>query len=74
MTGEQTQMFHPARWVNIESVLERKHEACFCHVSQNLKPIYDGWHTPMELFRGIESRCGAAEAFALHSDSLATLP
>ena len=60
MTGEQTQMFHPTH--------------CFCHVSQHMDEIYDGWHTPMELFRGIESRCGAAEAFALHSDSLATLP
>lgn len=74
MTGEQTQMFRPTHWVNIESVLERKHQACYCHVSQNLKPIYDGWHTPMERFRGIESRCEAAEAFAQHSDALATLP
>lgn len=74
MTGEQTQMFHPTHWVNIESVLDRKHQACYCHESQNLKPVYDGWHTPMERFRGIESRCAAAEAFALHSDALATLP
>lgn len=73
MTGEQTQMFKPTHWVDITSVLERKHEACFCHESQNLKPIFDGWHNPMELFRGIESRCHAAEAFAQHSDNISTL-
>ena len=73
MTGEQTQMFHPTHWVNIEAVLERKHEACNCHVSQGMQALYDGWHTTMEHFRGIESRCLAAEAFALHSDSLATI-
>ena len=73
MTGEQTQMFHPTHWVNIEAVLERKHEACNCHVSQGMKELYDGWHTTMEKFRGIESRCLAAEAFALHSDSLTSL-
>ena len=73
MTGEQTQMFHPTHWVNIEAVQQRKREACNCHVSQGMKELYDGWHTAMEKFRGIESRCGAAEAFALHSDSLATI-
>lgn len=73
MTGTQTQMFHPTHWVDISAVLGRKHEACFCHVSQNLQPVYDGWHTPMELFRGIESRCQAAEAFAKHSTALATI-
>lgn len=67
MTGEQTQMFHPTHWVNIESVLERKHAACNCHVSQQMPELYEGWHTKMELFRGIECRCNAAEAFALHS-------
>ena len=73
MTGDQTQMFHPTHWVNIEAVLERKHEACNCHVSQGMKELYDGWHAPMEKFRGIESRCLAAEAFALHSDALASI-
>ena len=74
MSGTQSQMFHPTHWVNIESVLERKHEACNCHVSQHMDDLYDGWHTKMELFRGIESRCGAAEAFALHSEPLPILP
>ena len=74
MTGTQTQMFHPTHWVNIEAVLERKHEACYCHESQQLKPVFDGWHTPMEQFRGIECRCLAAEAFAQHSEALGSLP
>jgi LmbE family N-acetylglucosaminyl deacetylase len=74
MSGTQSQMFHPTHWVNIERVLERKHQACMCHVSQGMKELYDGWHTTMERFRGIESRCPAAEAFALHSDALTTLP
>lgn len=73
MTGTQSQMFHPTHWVNIESVLERKHRACNCHVSQHMDELYDGWHTTMERFRGIESRCAAAEAFALHGVAQATL-
>ena len=72
MSGEQSQMFHPTHWVNIESVLERKHEACNCHVSQHMEDIYY-WHERMERFRGIESRCAAAEAFALHSAAQPTL-
>ena len=70
MTGDQTQMFRPTHWVNIGTVLERKHKACYCHVSQQLEPIFEGWHEPMEKFRGIESHCSAAEAFALHTVSL----
>ena len=73
MTGEQTQMFRPTHWVDISAVQQRKREACMCHKSQNLDPIYDGWHTPMEHFRGIESRCQAAEAFALHTAPLPAL-
>ncbi len=73
MTGEQTQMFRPTHWVDISAVQQRKREACMCHKSQNLDPIYDGWHTPMERFRGIEARCQAAEAFALHTAPLPTL-
>ena len=66
MTGTQTQMFHPTHWVDITPVLDRKHEACNCHVSQQMEPLMDGWHIPMEKFRGIECRCEAAEAFMLH--------
>jgi len=73
MSGTQSQMFHPTHWVNIEPVLERKHEACNCHVSQHMDEIYH-WHKTMEHFRGLECRCEAAEAFAQHSDALPTLP
>ena len=73
MSGTQSQMFHPTHWVNIESVLERKHKACNCHVSQHMEDIYE-WHGPMEKFRGLECRCNAAEAFMQHSDALPTLP
>lgn len=72
MSGEQSQMFHPTHWVDIESVQQRKREACNCHVSQHMDDIYE-WHTTMERFRGLESRCLAAEAFALHSTALAGL-
>lgn len=73
MTGDQTQMFKPTHWVNIGSVLERKHKACYCHVSQQLQPIFEGWHEPMERFRGIESHCSVAEAFAQHTVNVADL-
>ena len=73
MSGTQSQMFHPTHWVDIESVLERKHEACRCHVSQGMDDLLEEWHIKMELFRGIECRCYAAEAFALHSTALPTL-
>ena len=73
MSGTQSQMFHPTHWVNIEAVLERKHEACDCHVSQHMEDIYH-WHKTMEHFRGLECRCEAAEAFVQHGDALPTLP
>lgn len=63
MTGTQTQNFHPTDYVDISSVLEEKHKACWAHVSQDMPPLFEGWHTPMEVFRGIENRCKAAEAF-----------
>lgn len=66
MSGTQTQMFKPTDWVDITSVLERKHKACYCHESQQLQEIMEGWHDPMERFRGIECRCRAAEAFTHH--------
>lgn len=69
MTGTQTQLFHPTEWVDITSVLERKHKACECHVSQDMGPLMEGWHIPMEKFRGIECRCEAAEAFLRHAES-----
>ena len=66
MSGTQTQMFHPSDWVDITSTRERKYKASYCHVSQDLKEVMEGWHDPMERFRGIECRCEAAEAFLHH--------
>ena len=68
MSGTQSQMFHPTDWVDIGSVLEQKHRACDCHVSQGMDELMKGWHEPMERFRGIECRCEYAEAFIHHSE------
>lgn len=73
MSGTQSQMFTPTHWVNIDPVVDLKHEACLCHVSQGMQPLLDDWHIPMEKFRGLECRCGAAEAFALHTEALKSL-
>ena len=63
MSGMQSQLFQPTDYVNISSVTKQKWEACYCHVSQDMKALYDDWHEPMERFRGLEFRCKAAEAF-----------
>ncbi len=63
MSGTQTQFFNPTDYVDITSVAEQKREACYCHISQDMEPLYKDWHDPMELFRGIEFRCKRAEAF-----------
>ncbi len=68
MTGTQTQLFHPTDWVDISSVLEQKHKACYCHESQQLEEVMRDWHEPMERFRGIECRRTAAEAFVRHAE------
>lgn len=68
MTGTQTQLFHPTDWVDITSVLEQKHKACYCHESQQLEEVMRDWHEPMERFRGIECRRPAAEAFVRHAE------
>ena len=67
MTGTQSQLFHPTDWVDISSVAERKHKACRCHESQGMDEVLDGWHIPMERFRGLECRCPYAEAFIHHT-------
>lgn len=63
MSGTQTQLFAPTDYVDISSVAEKKKAACLCHVSQNMGPLYNDWHIPMEEFRGLEFRCKHAEAF-----------
>ena len=73
MSGTQSQMFSPSHWVDISATVERKHEACYCHKSQDIRSFYDGWHGTMERFRGMEARCQVAEAFRQHIDALPTL-
>ena len=73
MSGTQTQMFHPTHWVDISSVREKKYKACYCHESQQLEEVMKGWHEPMELFRGIECRCQAAEAFMKHTEPVSLI-
>ena len=63
MSGTQSTYFHPTDYVNITSVAEQKLQACLCHKSQNMEPLYNDWHIPMETFRGLEFRCKRAEAF-----------
>ncbi len=63
MSGSQSQNFIPTDYVDISSVVDKKHEACLCHVSQDMPDLLNGWHIPMEKFRGIEFHCSAAEAF-----------
>lgn len=62
-TGMQSKNFIPEEYVNITSVAEQKHRAVMCHASQTPEEILNDWHIPMELFRGKESECPAAEAF-----------
>ncbi len=63
MNGTQTAYFHPTDYVDISSVAEQKRKACNCHTSQDMEPLYQKWHDPIEKFRGIEFRCDRAEAF-----------
>ena len=63
MSGIQTQLFNPTDYVDITKVADQKREACFCHDSQDMKPLYEDWHDGMERFRGLEFRCKYAEAF-----------
>ena len=63
MSGLQSQNFVPTDYVNIDAVVDKKHEACLCHVSQGMPEILDKWHTVMERFCGLEFHCNAAEAF-----------
>ena len=63
MNGTQTAYFHPTDYVDISSVAEQKRKACNCHTSQDMEPLYQKWHDPIEKFRGIEFRCDRAEAY-----------
>jgi len=68
-SGGQTQNFSPTHFVDITSVLEKKHAACFIHTSQNMEWVYREFHEKMEIFRGMQSNCKYAEAFVKHDHS-----
>jgi LmbE family N-acetylglucosaminyl deacetylase len=69
MTGQQSQNFNPTDYVDIGSVVERKHQACAAHESQKVGEWYDESHGQMELFRGHEAGCKYAEAYVHHWQS-----
>lgn len=66
-TGGQTQTFLPTDHVDITATVDRKHAACFAHVSQKLTQVYDRDHGQMERFRGLEARSRFAEGFVRHA-------
>ncbi len=66
MSGTQTQNFNPTVYVDISSVRELKLQSCYAHKSQFIDQdgdVIKEWHLPMEVFRGLESKTTAAEAF-----------
>ena len=63
MNGTQTTYFHPTDYVDISTIANQKRKACNCHTSQEMEPLYQKWHDPIEKFRGLEFRCDRAEAF-----------
>jgi len=69
MSGVQSQNFSPTDYIDITSVVEQKHKACFAHVSQEIKETYQESHGEMEIFRGMEFRCHYAEAYIRHVQS-----
>jgi LmbE family N-acetylglucosaminyl deacetylase len=64
--GEQTQIFHPTHYVDINQTLSRKQAACFAHASQH--PATEFWplHEAMNHFRGMECGVKDAEGFVRH--------
>jgi LmbE family N-acetylglucosaminyl deacetylase len=69
MSGVQSQNFTPTDYIDITSVVNQKHNACFAHVSQKMEETYKDHHGKMEIFRGMESGCEYAEAFVRHVKS-----
>lgn len=69
-SGGQTQNFPPTDFVDISSVIEKKHAACNCHTSQDMQRIYKEYHGQMEKFRGLQANCKFAEAFIKHNHSI----
>ena len=70
--GEDTSMFTPTDFVEIESVEEKKRAACFAHASQSPERYY-ALQSEVARFRGHDCGCKLAEAFARHPGSRAGL-
>lgn len=66
LTGDQTQNFAPTDYVDISTVLNIKHDACFAHESQKISDSYPNDHGRMEAFRGKEGGYEYAEAYVRH--------
>ena len=62
-SGSQTQGFLPNTYVDITSVLEKKKNALFAHVSQDGQAIWRQHHELIANWRGREAGVRAAEAF-----------
>ena len=72
MTGHQSMGFQPSDHLDIGTVLKRKHDALFTHVSQGVNAVTyetEFLHGQMERFRGNEAHCTYAEAFAREDQS-----
>ncbi len=66
--GEDTVMFSPTDYVDIEKVEAKKRSACFAHASQSPERFY-ALQDEVSRFRGIESGRRMAEAFVRHRES-----
>lgn len=69
MPGTQTKTFMPTDFVDITKVREKKIQTCWCHESQGAKKWFDGYHTDIERFRGMQAGCRFAEAFVRFDQS-----
>ncbi len=65
-SGIQTENFSPTDFVDITDVVDLKHKACYCHVSQKVEEVYKEAHKMMEEFRGLQIRRKYGEAFIRH--------
>jgi N-acetylglucosamine malate deacetylase 1 len=65
---DDTMMFTPSEYVDISALEDRRHAACYAHVSQTPDKWYPG-QVELTRMRGRESGCTQAEAFLRHWQS-----
>ena len=68
LTGQFTLQFAPTHYVDITSTEARKREACYCHVSKDMKVLYQEIQE-ISRFRGRECGRQHAEGFIRHIES-----